>query len=66
LDQARDHVGRPAWRIWHDDLDIVCGPVLGMSRPWVTSTPRRRQRLESMRIDILPEKLRLCSNDGLE
>jgi hypothetical protein len=34
LDQARDHVGRPAWRVRHDDLDIACGPVLGMSRPW--------------------------------
>jgi hypothetical protein len=34
LNQARDHVGRSAWRVHHDDLDIACGPVLGMSGQW--------------------------------
>src|SRR6266566_5643529 len=31
-----------------------------------TSAPRSRFRLESMRMNMLPEKLRLCRNDGFE
>src|SRR6266566_601104 len=31
-----------------------------------TSAPRSRYRLESMRMNMLPEKLHLCRNDGFE
>src|ERR1700747_779947 len=47
-------------------LILPAGPFWACTVNGTTSAPRSRYRLESMRMNMLPEKLRLCRNDGFE
>src|SRR5262245_50384699 len=45
-------------------LILVAGQVWACAAHGAISAPRSRQRRENMRINVLPEKLRLCSDQG--
>src|SRR5262249_8187800 len=47
-------------------LILPAGQFCALAAHGAVSAPRIRQRLGNMGLNILPEKLRLCSKDGLE